>query len=594
MMKMRWMFLLLVLMFAVQPGYADQEAPIYHALAISGGTKYPPGFTHFDYADPDAPKGGSVKMGRVGTTYDSFNPFIAKGVPAAGITLLFDTLTAQSYDEPFSEYGLIAEKMEMPADRSWIIYHINPQARFHDGVPITAEDVVFSFNLLVKEGDPLYRKYYSDVEKVEALDERRVKFYLGGGVNPELPLIVGQLSVLPKHFWEGRDFSKSSLELPLGSGPYTIADFKPGRSVTYERVKDYWAKDLPVNKGRYNFDRLTYEYYRDASVALQAFKAGEYDFINEYGSKAWATEYTGPAFDQGYIIKEVIDNDVNQGMQAFVFNIRRPIFQDRRVREALGYAFDFEWTNKHLFYGQYERSTSFFSNSELAATGLPSKEELEILEPYRDQLPPEVFTKSYAPPKTDGSGNNRRNLRKAIGLLKEAGWLVKNKKLVNSRTGQPFKFEILLHDPSFQRVVLPFQQNLERLGIEVTVRVVDTSQYINRFRSFDYDMIVGGFAQSESPGNEQREFWGSNAADLQGSRNYIGIKDPVVDQLIEKIISAPTRHDLIVRCRALDRVLSWGFYVIPQWHITAYRVAYWNMFSRPEITPKYALDLFTW
>ena len=594
MMKLRWMMILLTLTLWSPVVVAGQEVKTYSALSISGTPKYSADFTHFDYANPEAPKGGSVKFASIGTTYDSFNAYIAKGVPAAGITLIYDTLSTQSYDEPFSHYGLVSDKVEIPEDRSWIIYHLNPNARFHDGHPITAEDVVFTFNLLMKEGDPLYRKYYGDVEKVEAVDQQRAKFYLGNMLNPELALIIGQLPLLPKHFWEGKDFSKSSLDVPLGSGPYTVVDFKPGRSVTYKRVDDYWGRDLPVNKGRYNFDTITYEYYRDGTVALQAFKAGEFDFRNENSAKAWATEYTGPAFEEGYIVKEKIENDVNQGLQAFIFNIRRPLFQDRKVREAIGYAFDFEWTNAHLFYGLYERSPSYFSNSELAATGLPSKAELDILEPFRDQLPPEVFTKAYEPPKTDGSGNNRRQLRTAMKLLKEAGYEVKNKKLINSKTGQPFQFEILLHDPSFERVVLPFKQNLERLGIKMTVREVDTSQYINRMRSYDYDMIVGRFAQSESPGNEQREFWGSSAADLPGSRNLVGIKNPVVDQLIKKIISAHSREDLIIHCRALDRVLSWMYYVIPQWHTAYYRVAYWNMFSRPAVTPKYALDLFAW
>ena len=566
---------------------------VVHALAMSGTPKYPAGFTHFDYVNPDAPKGGTLKMGTTGT-YDSFNPFITKGVPASGVGFLYDTLTVKSDDEPFTQYGLVADQIELPDDLSWVVYHIDPQARFSDGTPITAEDVVFSFEILTTQGDPQYRKYYADIEKVEALDERRVKFYLGKETNPELALIIGQLSVMPKHYWQDRDFARSTLDIPVGSGPYTIADFKPGRSVTYKLRDDYWAKDHPVNKGQYNFQYITIDYYRDATVSLTAFKAGEYDFRQEYTSKDWATAYTGPPFDAGLIIKEEIENDVNQGMQCFVFNTRRPIFQDRRVREAIGYAFDFEWTNKNLFYGQYQRAKSFFSNSELASSGLPSPGELAVLEPLREQLPPEVFSKEYTPPETDGSGNVRRNLRTAMKLLKEAGWVIKNGKLTNAKTGEIFKFEIMLIQPAFERVVAPFQKNLARLGIEVTYRAVDTAQYINRLNEYDFDMITMRFMQSESPGNEQRYYWGSAAADLPGTRNYVAIKDPAIDALIEKVISAPDRKALVTRTRALDRALLWGHYVIPQWYTSYYRVAYWDKFSRPKITPKYDLALYSW
>lgn len=585
--------LLVFLTFLTGVSAASEKIDVTHAVAMTGSPKYPAGFTHFDYVNPNAPKGGNVKMSAIGT-YDSFNPFITKGVPASGIGLIYDSLTVQSDDEPFTQYGLIAQKIEIPEDRSWVVYHINPKAKFHDGKPVTAHDVVYSFELLVKKGDPQYRKYYADVQKVEAVDDMTVKFYLGDKVNPELPLIVGQLTVLPKHIWEKLEFDKSSLEIPLGSGPYRIADFKPGRSLTYKRVDDYWAKDHPANKGRYNFDSITIDYYRDGTVALHAFKAGEYDFRQENISKAWATAYTGPAFDKKFIIKEELENEVNQGMQCFAFNTRRPFFKDKRVREAISYGFDFEWTNKHLFYGSYKRSTSFFSNSELASRGKPSPDELAVLEPLRDKLPPEVFTSEYVPPTTDGSGNNRRNLRKAMKLLKEAGWEIKNKKLVNTKTGENMSFEILLHSPSFERIVLPFKKNLARLGIDVRFRVVDTAQYINRLNSFDFDMIVMTFAQSESPGNEQRYFWHSGSADMPGSRNYMGIKDPAIDVLIDKVIEAPTRKELVARTRALDRALLWGFYVIPQWHTNVFRVAYWNKFSHPKVSPKYGLGFYDW
>jgi microcin C transport system substrate-binding protein len=580
--------LIICWVLAAGTGAAEPTISKSHALAMNGVPKYAAGFDHFDYAQPQASKGGKVNLAAIGT-YDSLNPYIIKGVPAAGLGLIYDTLTARSQDEPFTLYGLLAETIELPADRSWVIYHLHPQARFHDGKPVTAADVVFSFNILREQGDPLYSKYWADVEKVESLDTRRVKFHLGQKPNPELALILGELPVLPRHFWEGRDFAKPSLTIPLGSGPYRIASFATGRSITYRRVDDYWAKDLPVNKGQYNFDQIHYDYYRDPTVAIYAFKAGEFDFRLENISKAWATAYTGPPFVNGMIIKEEIDNDVDQGMQGFVYNTRRPIFRDKRVRQALAFAFDFEWTNKHLFYGQYTRSTSYFSNSELAASGLPGPDEQAVLEPLRAQLSPEVFTQVYQPPSTDGSGNIRANLRRALQLLKQTGWRFKAGRLTNDRDGKPFAFELLLVDPTFERVVLPFKQNLKRLGIEMEIRVVDTAQYINLLRDYDYDMIVATFGQSESPGNEQREFWSSEAADIPGTRNYAGVKDPAVDQLVEQVIGAPDRKALVTCTRALDRVLLWGFYVIPQWHIAKYRVAYWNKFSRPSQSPRYGL-----
>jgi len=586
-------FIVGVTLMGAGHGWSQQQATTTHALAMSGEPKYPADFKHFEYADPSAPKGGEVKMGTIGT-FDSLNPFIIRGVAAAGTGLMYDSLTDQSLDEPFTQYGLVAQKIELPEDRSWVIYHINPEAKFHDNAPITAADVVFSFELLMDKGDPLYAKYYADIQKVEALDGLRVKFDLGDKPNPELALIIGQLPVLPKHYWQNRDFTKPGLEIPVGSGPYKIQAFKPGRSITYIRHESYWAKDHPVNKGRHNFAKRTYDYYRDPTVALHAFKAGEFDFRQENISRAWATAYTGPPFDDGFIIKELIDNDVNQGMQCFVYNTRRSLFKDRRVRQALAYAFDFEWTNKNLFFGQYTRSKSFFSNSELASSGLPAAGELKILENYRDRLPGEVFEKTYQPPATDGSGNIRGNIRSALRLLKQAGWGIQGKRLVNQKTGQAFRFEILLYESSFERVVLPFKRNLARLGIEADIRVVDTAQYINRRRDFDFDMMIATFGQSESPGNEQREYWGSSAADIPGTRNYAGIKNPVVDEMIEQIISAPNRKQLVLATRALDRVLLWEHIVIPQWHIAKYRVAYWNKFSRPQTIPRYSLGFDTW
>lgn len=565
-----------------------------HAASIYGDIKYGPNFKHFDYVNPDAPKGGFVKLASIGT-FDSLNPFILKGVPAAGIGLIFDTLTVQSDDEPFTEYGLLVEIIEIPSDRSWVKYTLRKEARWHDGTPVTPEDVIFSFETLVKKGHPFYRSYYADVIKAEKVGPREVKFVFKKGSNPELPLIVGQLPVFSKAYYTKHPFEKTSLEPPLGSGPYRVVDVKPGRSITYERVKNYWGKDIPVNKGRYNFDKIRYEYYRDETVALEAFKAGEYDFRLERIAKVWATAYKGTNFDRGYIIKEELPNENPTGMQAFVFNTRREIFKDRRVRLALNYCFDFEWMNKTLFYNAYTRTKSYFSNSELASAGLPGPEELKLLEPYRDKLPPEVFTKEYSPPKTDGSGNIRRNLRIALSLLKEAGWILKEGKLINEKTGKPFKFEILLVSPSMERVAIPFVKNLEKIGIKAEVRVVDSSQYVNRLNNYDFDMTSVVWPQSLSPGNEQRDYWSSEAADIPGTRNLAGIKDPIVDALIDKIIQAPDRKSLVAACRALDRVLLWGHYVIPHWHIRVYRVAYWNRFSRPKIKPKYALGfLDTW
>ncbi len=571
-----------------------------HALAMHGSPKYAADFEHFQYADPNAKKGGTLRLAAVSSSgFDSLNPYIIKGVSAAGLTLLgrnylYDSLTTQADDEPFTQYGLIAEQIEMPADRSWVTFYINPKARFQDGKAITAEDVLFSFELLTTQGHPLYATYYHDVIQSEALDELTVKFSFRNGENKELPLIMGQLPILPKHYWQGREFNKSSLEIPVGSGPYSISEVDPGRAIVYQRNPDYWGKDIAVNKGRYNFDTIRYDYYRDNNVALEALKSNEFDLRIENTSKTWHTAYTGPQFDSGQIIKAEIEHQNPTGMQGFVFNIRQPYFSDPLVRRALSYAFDFEWTNKQLFYGAYSRTTSYFSNSELASSGLPSREELAILEPFREQLPAELFTKAYQVPTTNGDGNIRNNLRQAQRLLKQAGWTIKNNQLTNDRSGETMTFEIMLIAPEFERIVLPFKKNLERLGIEAAIRVVDTQQYVNRINSFDFDMIVGTFGQSNSPGNEQRDFWHSSEADRPGSRNRIGIKNPVIDELIKLVINAPDREALIHRTRALDRVLLWGHYVIPQYHTRKYRVAYWDKFSRPAINPKFALGLDNW
>ncbi|MCD6430847.1 MAG: ABC transporter substrate-binding protein [Deltaproteobacteria bacterium] len=588
----RKLFFALLFFLFIPSSLFAVETTLSQGLSLHGELKYPAGFSNFDYVNPLAPKGGILRQAAIGT-YDTFNDFILKGVSAAGAGMIYDTLMASAEDEPFSQYGLIAERVELAIDRTFVIFHVNHKARFNDGQPVTAEDVVFTFNLLLEQGQPMYKRYYADVTGVEALDQSRVKFTFKDGNNAELPLIVGQLVVLPRHFWQDKEFNKAGLDLPLGSGPYRIKSFIPGKSVTYERVADYWAADLPVNKGRYNFDTLIYDYYRDATVALEAFKAGEYDFRHENVSKNWATLYNGPQFADGRIIKKEIVHEIPQGVQGFVFNTRRSQFADRRVREALIYAFDFEWSNKNLFYDQYKRSGSYFSNSEMAATGPPSPAEIELLKPFTEQLPVEVFKDSYHLPTTDGHGNIRNNLRRAVALLKSAGWIIKDKKLVDS-SAQPFVFEILLTSPAFERIVLPFKRNLARLGIETKVRVVDTAQYLNRVREFDFDMVVWSFGQSNSPGNEQRYYWHSSVVDIPGSRNLAGINDPVVDALVEKIIHASDRPSLVTRVRALDRVLQWGFYVLPHWHISTFRIAYWSKFAQPRLVPKYGLGLMTW
>ena len=584
---------LLVLCLLFCPALVQaQTAQSTHALAMNGQPKYAPGFPHFAYANPNAPKGGLLRRAAIGT-FDSFNPFVAKGNAAQDVGLIYDTLTVQSKDEPFTQYGLVANKITLPEDRSWVVFHINPQARFHDGHPITAQDVVFTFDSLMQYGAPTYKQYYADVDTFKALDDRRVKFTFGPDTNKELPLILGQLPVLPQHFWQERSFSQSGLILPLGSGPYRIADFKAGQYVSYERVPDYWARDHAVNKGRYNFDQVRYDYYRDGTVALEAFKAGEFDFRLENSSKNWAKGYACPALEQGLFHKLEIEHDIPQGMQGFIMNLRRRVFQDRKTRQALAYAFDFQWSNAHLFYNQYSRTRSYYANSELASRGLPSEAELAILEPYRDHLPPEVFSKVYAPPSTVGQKTLRDNLRTALTLLQEAGWQMEDGRLVD-RQGRPLAFEILLHSPAFKRVCVPFRRNLRRLGIQASIRLVDSSQYITRMREFDFDMTIAVLPQSLSPGNEQRSFFHSSAADMPGSRNYMGVANPGIDALVNKVITAPDRESLILRTRALDRALLWGHYLIPQWHSDVFRVAFWDKLHHPQTFPDYGLGLYTW
>ncbi|MBE9606682.1 ABC transporter substrate-binding protein [Acetobacteraceae bacterium H6797] len=575
------------------PAAAQGAAPQRkHALSLLAEPSLPRDFPHWPWANPDAPKGGEMALTALGS-FDSFSHFILRGTPANGLPNLYDTLLADSADEANTEYGHLAETIEIPADGLGVAFELRDGARWHDGKPITAEDVVFTFNILREQGRPFYRAYWGDVTEIRAASPKRVEFKFRSNENRELSLILGQIQVLPKHWWEGRDFSKPSLDIPLGSGPYKIDRFDPGRSIVYRRVPDYWGKDLGTRRGTNNVDTIRYEYFRDSAVALEAFKAGQIDLRTENVAKDWATAYDFPAVRRGLVKRDELRHELPTGMQCFAMNLRRPLFQDRRVRQALGELFDFEWMNANLFYGSYTRTTSYFSNSDFAATELPSKDELAILEKYRGKVPDEVFTTVYKPPVTDGSGNNREGLRKALDLFRQAGWTVKERRLVNAQ-GQNFSFEILLNGPSLERLALPYKQALERLGIEVRVRTVDPAQYQVRMDNFDFDMTVDVIGQSLSPGNEQRDYWTSEKAKEPGSQNLMGIADPVIDELVEMIISAPDRQALITRTRALDRVLQWNYFSIPQYHSRSFRLAWWDKFGRPPRNPKYGLGIDTW
>ncbi len=569
--------------------HAAEIAPL-HGLAMHGEPKYGAGFRHLEYINPDAPKGGEIHLAAQGT-FDSLNPYVIKGVPAPGVGMVYQTLMASTEDEAFSEYGLLAATVEMPEDRSWVAFNLRPEARWHDGAPVQAADVVWSFDTLMSKGHPFYKAYYANVKSAVAESPTRVKFAFNMAGNRELPLIMGQMPVLPKHFWETKDFAKSTLETPLGSGPYRVKSVDTGRRITYERVKDWWAAELPIVKGHYNFDTIVFDLYRDETVLLQAFFSGNYDFRQENVAKSWNAEYDQPPVRQGLIKKEEIRHSIPAGMQSFAFNIRRAVFQDARVRQALGHAFDFEWSNRQFAYGTYKRTQSYFANSELASAGLPAGRELEILQSFKGRIPDDVFTKEFTLPKTSGSGQDmRQSLAAAKQLLMDAGWKM-GKNALLEKDGQPFKFEILINSEMFERWINPMISNLKKLGIEAKLRVVDTAQYQNRMDSFDFDMTVATFGQSLSPGNEQRDFWSSEKAGVKGSRNLIGIQNPAVDQLIDMIIGAPDRDELIARTRALDRVLLWNYYVIPQWHIDYFRAAWWDKFGKPAVSPKYGLGV---
>ena len=563
-----------------------QDSRTSHGLSLFGDLKYPAGFKQFDYVNAAAPKGGTLRMAAIGG-FDSLNPFILKGEAAAGAAQIYDTLLISSFDEAGAEYGLLAESVTAARDYSWVEFTLRDGARWHDGKPVTPEDVVFSFNILRSKGAPLYRFYYANVKSAVKTGVNKVRFEFDSAGNRELPLIMGQLPILPAHYWKDRDFEATTLEPPLGSGPYRISKVVANRSLILERVKDYWGKDLAVKVGAHNFDQIIFEYYRDDTVALEAFKANNFDVRFESSAKNWATAYDFPAVKQGKVVLAGLKDRNAEPMQGFLFNTRRGKFSDPRVRQAFNFAFDFEWANKNLFYGQYARTSSYFQNSELAAAALPDAAELALLEPYRAQLPPEVFTTIYQTPVTDGGGENRKNLREAQRLLAEAGWQVQDGVLTHAASGEKMQVEFLLDQPNFERVVSPYIRSLERLGVKATIRMIDTAQYKNRTDAYDFDIVVGGVANSLSPGNEQREYWSSASAERPGGRNLAGVKNPVVDALVDRIIFAENRAALITASRALDRVLLWGHYLVPQWHTPVTRTAYWDVIDYPRPTPDY-------
>jgi microcin C transport system substrate-binding protein len=583
---------------------AEQEKNWRHGLSLYGELKYPPGFKQFDYVNANAPKGGTVRQIALGT-FDNFNTAVAgvKGSLAAGIEQIYETLLTNSLDEVATGYGLLAEAVSFPADFSSVTYRLRPQARWHDGTPVTPDDVIFSFNAF-KKYSPQQSAYYRHVTKAEQTGEHEVTFTFDAPGNHELPQIVGELAVIPKHWWEGtdgngkkRDIGETTLEAPLGSGPYRVKDFSAGRNIVFERVKDYWGRDVNVTIGQNNFDELHYEYFRDTTIALEAFKADSIDWRTENSAKNWATAYDFPAVSDKRVVLEEFPIRNTGVMQAFAFNIRREKFQDPRLRLAFNYAFDFEEMNKQIFYGQYKRIASYFEGTELASSGVPTGRELELLETVRDKVPADLFTKPYTNPVNGSPDKVRNNLREAIRLLREAGYEIRDQQLVSVKTGEQYAVELLAEDPSFERVYLFYKPSLERLGINVTVRTVDEAQFENRIRSWDFDIITMMWQESLTPGNEQRGFWGSQAADQPGSENVVGIKNPAVDAMIEQVIFAKNRADLEAATHALDRVLLWNFYVVPQWTYGKVRTARWDRFGHPDPMPKYgraAFPTFWW
>ena len=584
-------------MCAAVPAEAVVRGKPVHALAMYGEAKYGPTQV-FDYVNANAPKGGRLRMAGL-STFDTFNPFSMKGTPGAGMTYLafasffYEGLTLRGANEPFTAYCLLCETVELAEDNGWIEYTLRAEAKFHDGKPVTPEDVVFSFDTLLGKGQPTYRLYWGDVAKAEKTGPRKVRFTFKTKGNAELPLIMGEMPILSKAFWEKRGIEATTLDIPVGSGPYKITSFEQGRFIVYKRDPNYWGKDLVVTKGTNNYDEVRFDYYRDDQVAFEAFKAYQYDQIVENSALRWATGYDDKVIKSGLMMKEEFRDQLPDNGQGFVMNLRRPKFQDVRVRQALALAFDFDSLNKTIAYGQYEPMRSYFQGSELGATGLPQGEELAILSKYKGKIPEEVFTKVFEPPRTTGSGNMRDNLLKARDLFASAGWEVKNGVLTN-KAGEAFTFEFLLWQASIERWIGPYLQNLERLGVKGTLRNIDTTQVVTRINDFDFDMIIGVPGQSISPGNEQREFWGSAAADRPGSRNWGGIKNPVIDEIVESLIVAKTRESLVAHTRALDRVLLWNWYVVPELTAGQIRHAYWNKFGHPPMVPLHGPDTMTW
>jgi microcin C transport system substrate-binding protein len=568
---------------------AEQKFTRTWAMAEFGEPLYGSDMRHWPYANPDAPKGGSVVLGVFGG-FDSLNTYILRGQLPAGIGLIADGLMTGSGDELSSAYGLIAESAEYPDDKSWIVFNLRPEARWHDGQPITADDFKFAFDTIKQHGRPFLQSFYEDVSGIEVLDPRRLKFTFKTRNSMKPLLTVAQSPPLPRHWWSanGRDITKTTLEPLLGNGAYRIKALDPGRSITYERVADYWAADLPVNRGLNNFDQIRYDYYLDDTVMFEAFMAGRIDYRQENRAQRWSQGYDVPAVKDGSLIKRVVPDETPRGTQGYIFNLRRPQFQDVRVREAVNLLYDFEAVQRTLLFGEYKRVKSWFPNSEFGASGPPTPAELAILEKYKDKVRPEVLTKAYEPPVTDGSGNIRNNLREALRLFREAGWELKNNRLVNT-SGDQMRMEMLLAGPIMVRVTEPFVQNARRAGIDASIRVVDTSQYQVRVDDFDYDLLVVGLNFFPPPGAEQRSYFGSAAADIRGSANIPGIKDPVVDALIEELIGAKDLATLAATNRALDRVLLWGWYQIPQWYNDESWLAYWNKFGYPEKKPRYSI-----
>ncbi len=594
----------LALLSALLTVSAKAQTP-RHGLSAFGTLKYPADFTHFDYVNPAAPVGGRLAViGTSGTTsFDSLNPLILKGQPAEGMlrgipgdgpTLLFDTLMTRAYDEPDAMYGLVAESATLADDRSAVTFTLRPEARFHDGSPVTAKDIAFSFDILKREGHPFLRFPLRDVTKAEILGPHEIRFHFTGTETRDLPLIVASLPILSHRYYADREFNKTSVDPPMASGPYKVADVMLGRAITYRRDPNYWGWHLPVNRGRFNFAEIRFDYFRDRAVSLEAFKAGTYDLREEFTSKSWATEYDFPAVRDGRVVLDTLPDARPSGVQGFFLNTRRDHLTDPQVRKALDYAFDFEWTNKNLFYGLYTRTVSYFENSDMRAEGKPDAAELALLAPYRDSLPAAVFADAYLPPVTDGSGNNRRALRQADALLQAAGWQIVDGQRKNAQ-GTTLTIELLTYEPAFERVIAPYLRNLKRLGIDAKIRQVDPAQYESRLENYDFDMAISRYAHANTPGVGLRAFAGSAFAEIPGSRNLAGIKDPVVDTLIEKVIAARDRDELRTAARALDRVLRAGHYWVPHYYKAEHNIAYWNKYARPERAPLYNRGIIeTW